>query len=645
MSALDYPYKRTLRQETKKGIKKSEKSLGTNPLITRFNVKKVTAKTALTITLTLLLGLSLVFTLNIPTFAKDCDDISDLDDRAACYEEKKEEKEEEASSIKDSLENLREKIGELSGKITNLASQINITQGEINSLQATINELEKEIEEINKNLKDRRTTMAEKEKLRNTTLRNLSKKNVLTKWEKFIGGSDDLASLNGFEYATFNYIFDRALSKNALNWIKVLNEEIQSFEADKAEALELKNEIAQEQTNLIAVKTQMDRQKAEAENVKGALDEEKEEKTEKLLSLEEEIAKLSEKQQAILSQKYGSGYVSGYESAEYKLPDCPFDKGFAVMSYGAFTHYKGMSQYGAKGRAKDGQEYKEIIKFYYGEDVKEKDDFPDEVCVQNYGDMDFQEYLYGLAEMHDSWPEDALKAQAIAARSYAYRYVKAGKCICTSQSCQVFLKSKSDNPPGDWKDAVDDTKDKIIGGSTDASGYGWYSSTAGGYIENRGWDSDGNWPGNAYEKKAESPWFYKAWHTQSYHSNSSTCGRSTPWLDEEELVDILNAWVVWRKGDDGDKDNISPVTTSCWGGDPYSMDKMREKAGDYGEKYTSISKVHTPSFASGRTTEICFETNRGKKCLDGEEFKTVFNLRAPGYVAIRSRLFDIEMDD
>ncbi len=74
------------------------------------------------------------------------------------------------------------------------------------------------------------------------------------------------------------------------------------------------------------------------------------------------------------------------------------------------------------------------------------------------------------------------------------------------------------------------------------------------------------------------------------------------------------------------------------------MDKMAEKADKYDEdgKFTSISKVHTPTFNSGRTTQICFDTNRGKKCLDGDEFKTVFNLRAPAYVAIRSRLFDIE---
>lgn len=612
MSALNYPYKNGLRQ--------GAKYIGL-----------------------LFLAIAFIYTSSFGIYAEDCENISDLDDRAACYEKKKEEKQEEYQSISDKLKDIREKKEEISGKISSLASQISIKQSEINQLQAEITSLEEQITELNENLKDRRETLAQKEKLRNTAIRNLSKKNLLNNWEKFIAGSNDLASLNGFEYATFNYIFDRALSKNALNWIKVLNEEIQNFEADKAEALTLKEEIAQEQANLIAVKIQMDQQRAEAENVKGALEEEQEEKTQKLLSLEEEIARLSEKQKAILAEKYGTGNISGYESAEYKLPDCPFDTGFAAMSYGAFTHYKGMSQYGAKGRAEDGKDYKDIIEFYYDTDVEEKDDFPDRICVQGYGEMDFQEYLYGLAEMPDSWPKDALKAQAIAARSYAYRFVKSGNCICTTQSCQVFLKSKSDDPPERWEEAVDDTKDKIL---DDEDVVAYYSSTTGGYIEGIGWDLDGDqWPQDAYEKEAGSPWFYKAWHTQSYRSDSSTCGRSTPWLDEEEMTDILNAWVVWRKGEDDDKDHISPVTKSCWGGDPYSKDKMADKAGEYGGEYKSISKVHTPTFNSGRTTQICFDTNQGKTCIEGEEFKTVFNLRAPGYVAIRSRLFDIEMED
>ena len=85
-----------------------------------------------------------------------------------------------------------------------------------------------------------------------------------------------------------------------------------------------------------------------------------------------------------------------------------------------------MSQYGAKGRAQDGQNYEEILKFYYKTDVEEKDNFPDTIRVAGQGEMGFSDYLYGIAEMPSDWPQDALKAQAIAARTYAYGFAKNG---------------------------------------------------------------------------------------------------------------------------------------------------------------------------------------------------------------------------
>jgi hypothetical protein len=113
------------------------------------------------------------------------------------------------------------------------------------------------------------------------------------------------------------------------------------------------------------------------------------------------------------------------------------------------------------------------------------------------------------------------------------------------------------------------------------------------------------------------------------------------------MVDILNSWVVWNHGDSG---HITPITKSCWGGDPYSHDKMADKADSYGKEFTSIGKVTGRTIDSGKTTEVCFETNRGTTCIDGQEFAIVFNLRAPNYVAIRrdtqkGALFDIEYED
>ncbi|MBW6441738.1 hypothetical protein K0B04_02400 [Patescibacteria group bacterium] len=305
-----------------------------------------------------------------------------------------------------------------------------------------------------------------------------------------------------------------------------------------------------------------------------------------------------------------------------------------------------MSQYGAKARADSGQDYKKIIKFYYGESVEKKDKFPKEICVEGENNMSFQKYLYGIAEMPSSWNKEALKAQAIAARSYAYRRTKNGGCICTTQACQVFSSSKSKNPPSAWKEAVDSTENMIIGGDTSKSGYGWYSSTTGGYIKSIGrWDKPdgGKWPNDAYEKKAKSPIFYVAWYTEGISSNSNKCGLSHPWLKEKEMADILNAYVVYTKGSKNEKSHITPLS-KCWGGDPYSHDKMAKKAAEYlgGEPYKSVSYEGRKINDSGYTYEITFKTNRGTVDFVGPTFKDVFNLRAPGYIAIRSRLFEFK---
>lgn len=579
-----------------------------------------------------------------------CSEIQDLDDRAECYANKIEDKQEEYESTSKKLEDIRTKKNEISNAITGYQSELNVTQAQIDDLQAQINEISAELETIRENLSDRRGKLIEKIRFRDQVIRNYSKKGFKSDLELLFSVSPFKTGLNGFQYISNSYMIRKYLTDDAVQWIYILNSEIDTFEEDKLEVQIIKDELEGTQNELLALKRDLDNKKASAQNEYGSLENKEGNYEEKLFNLETEISELSSKQQAILNQKYGTGTgsVGDYEPTKVDTPDPPFEPAFAAFSYGAYTHYKGMSQYGARGRAEKGQDYEDIIEFYYGEDVKEKDDFPSKICVQGYGNIDFQKYLYGLAEMPSTWDEEALKAQAVAGRSYAYRYAKKDLCICTDQGCQVFSKSKSDNPPGDWKDAVDGTKDEIIDGSTDASGYGWYSSTAGGYIENRGWDTkcgnDGCWPGDAYEKEGGSPWFRKAWYTKSYN-DGSTCGRAHPWLDEEEMADIVNAYIVWANGSSGEKDHISPVTTSCWGGNPYSIDEMRNKADKYGKGYKKVYNVNVDISNGGYTSKVTLSTDQGTISIDGQTFKTVYNLRAPSYVAIRSRLFDFEKED
>lgn len=346
------------------------------------------------------------------------------------------------------------------------------------------------------------------------------------------------------------------------------------------------------------------------------------------------LASLSAKQQAILDAKSGSFTASVgdseladdyYASIKGFTEQAPSGS-FAVFSFGAYTHRKGMSQYGARGRAENGQNYKQILAAYYGKEPVGKDT-SGAISVSGYGNLDFEAYyLYGIAEMPSSWNKEALKAQAVAARTYAYNYKVQGKTICTNEQCQVFSNSKAASPPASWKQAVDETKGEIIDGVTT-----FYSSTAGGYLTTLGWDTtDGgggsNFISKAWEKNGGSPWLYKAWYREGYTASGATCGKSNPWLTNAELADIVNAALVLQNKDD---DRITPTTTSCWPGNPYSFDELKAQAAPYGG-IGSVSSVYVTQ-GEGNTNQVVVN---GTIYLSGTEFKQAFNLRAPGYLRI-----------
>ncbi len=339
------------------------------------------------------------------------------------------------------------------------------------------------------------------------------------------------------------------------------------------------------------------------------------------------LSVLSSKQQEILAAKSGSFIASvgdseladDYNASIKGFREAAPSGSYAIFSFGGYTHRKGMSQYGARGRAQNGQNANQILKAYYGKEPVGKDT-GGTISVSGYGNLNFEDYyLMGIAEMPSSWHMEALKAQAIAARTYAYRYKIEGKTICTTESCQVFRKSKADNPPDSWKQAVQATRGQIL---EDVVTY--YSSTTGGYITTMGWDTtDGGGGGSfldkTYEKIGGSPWVYKSWYK---NRSGNSCARGNPWLTNEELTDIVNAAITLKGGNDS---RITPITTSCWGGSPYSYEEMKAKGG-----VSSISSIYVTQ-GNGVTNQVVVN---GNIYLTGDEFKQAYNLRAPGYLSI-----------
>jgi hypothetical protein len=407
-------------------------------------------------------------------------------------------------------------------------------------------------------------------------------------------------------------------------FINAIGEEIKDLQADK-------QRLANNQIRLASLEKQLDTQasffKVEIGKAKDY---------QKVLSAQ--IADLNARQQEIINARSGgfTASIGNIELADDILASITGFREqapsgyFSVFSFGAYSHRKGMSQYGARGRAQNGQDYNQILSAYYGKESVNKDgETSGTISVSGHGNMDFETtYLYGIAEMPSSWHVEALKAQAVAARTFALRYKKEGSTICTTESCQVFNKSKSDSVPQSWKDAVDQTKGQVLEDVTT-----FYASTHGGWIATSGWDTTDNGGGStfidkSYEKLGGSPWLYKAWWREGYTKSGSTCGRSNPWLSPEEMADIVNAHLVLTKGNSGETERISPVTTDCWGGNPYNHGELRDVAGKYG----GISSANDVSviLGDGRTNSISI----GGVSMSGDQFCNAFNLRAPGNLRI-----------
>jgi len=58
--------------------------------------------------------------------------------------------------------------------------------------------------------------------------------------------------------------------------------------------------------------------------------------------------------------------------------------------------------------------------------------------------------------------------------------------------------------------------------------------------------------------------------------------------------------------------------------------------------FSSVNSVSVIYSNDGYTLKVNFGTNQGDVSIDGGELKKAFNLRAPGYIGIKSSLFNIE---
>ena len=417
----------------------------------------------------------------------------------------------------------------------------------------------------------------------------------------------------------------------------------------------------------VASLTQLKKDEVSLQKSKDALATAQKEVADKTSFLAAEVAKvdaylatLSAKQQAFIAAKLESLGLSrsAYNMKGGCTDDRNVDPGFspriAFFTFGVPNRI-GLNQFGAKGRAEAGQNAESILKAYYNADYTTGYNQSINIRVtgtNEYGQSfnetwNIDDYLKHLYEMPTSWNSEALKAQAIAARSYALAYTNNGAgTICPSQKCQVVKKELNN---GSWQAAVDATRG-IVMTSGESPIKAWFSSTHGGYVYSSGdigwsstpWtkrfqDSTGGIGSfsdlfnNAYDKN--SPVFYCDWGSRASYNK-------TAWLKPDEVADIANI-ILLAKADGSTQSHLAQVDKPNPDGvDTWDPGRVKSELGSRGiTPFDSVSDVSIGAdFGSGKTTTVSLNG----RSFDGADFKTYFNLRAPANIQIVGPLFNVE---
>lgn len=534
----------------------------------------------------------------------------------------------EACSTSCSNDNLDQCIAECNKLLDISKNATKPHEDRLEQLQATIDSMEKNLATLT-TLIDRKMEQIKTEEIRlagqqddlDNKIRNYYKQSYQFNVGYTLGlvftNSDFTEALKNLSYWQTFINHDRSAIVSTVTQIVDLNASQKKLETDQAQLAVQKQSL---ETTLAPIKKLV----ADAKKYQ--------------TQLAQTVGSLSARQQELIAAKIGSLNLSrtaniSMACSDDRNIDPGFSPRFAFYTFG-IPHRVGMSQFGAYGRAKQGQNYDQILKAYFNFD--EYKDFDVNIKVDDgsiHWSGSLEDYVKRIYEVPGDWPGESLKAQAIAARSYALAYTNNGSgSICASQSCQVF---KTDPKGGAWEDAVNQTSKKamVVGGTPIKA---WFSSTDGGYTHTSAevFGGSTSWTKNtrdtsgevgslsdlqskAYDR--ESPCFYNAQGWRAEYNKSA-------WLKSEEVADIVNVILVSSK-------------TSNW--DSWDAGRVRQELGS--EAFTQVDSVSMSfDLGSGRTTSVTVSGDRGTKTFDGKTFKDYFNVRAPANIAIVGPLFNIE---
>ncbi len=534
----------------------------------------------------------------------------------------------ELSSTQANLEKIKRDIASLSGSLTG-------TQAQLDAANVQVESVRKELATAEDRLVKKRDTLAYLVEIRNKQIRQLYQNPGRTPLELFLGNSD----LTGFSE---NLAYQSQVIGDSRKLIKLVNSEVSTMEKTR-------NEIQASKNELEALATSIGAKLAAIKNDYNSAASRQSYLNNQTVKIKNSLNGLTAKQNQLIAERlaqFNQNQTLGSGTpGSTPLPNPGFSPAYAVAAYG-YPHRVGMNQYGAYGRAKAGQDYQTILKAYFAGIAVGGYAVPATIGVSGYGQLDFEEYLKGIYEMPESWPIEALKAQAVAARTYAVKWVNDGRGdICTTQSCQVFhypLKT------GNWAAAVEATRG-IVATYSGTPISAWYSSTNGGYTlsSQAVWGGatpyavgikdvagGGSWPTDSYDgpKYGNSPWFHKAWGTKA------CSGSYNPWMTKDDVADLFNSLLL-SENDSSQTASLNPPDCGRGG---ISFQEVKNRLAARGvANVGDVGNIVAGFDNKGNTVTLnVVSSNYGLIVFDAQKFRSIYLLRSLGSLTLPTTLFD-----
>ena len=539
-------------------------------------------------------------------------------------------------SLSDQVDDIQKQINDLT---TSLNMSINATkplESQINDIQQRINVIEQDLVIKKKDIDDGYTNLAKQQQILNATIRDYYIKSYYDSPLLILlsaNSASEFTQILGYQKA--NADRDKAIITNIAITINDLKNEKIALENEETSIAAIKNKLAVIVNGAKAYQT----------------------------TLSNQISQLSALQQQILAQRLSSLNIPLYAStAGGCSSDIGKDPGFG-NKFGFFTYgvpnRVGLNQYGAYGRANAGQSSDTILHAYYNFDGYQNINNVNINVNDGNGvgsgniiwSGSLEDYVNRVYEVPDSWPNEALKAQAIAVRSYVLAATNNGaNSICANQNCQVFQTNPKN---GNWGQAASATSGQVMvsGGQPVKA---WFSSTHGGYVHSSG---DIGWSDTSFTKNAQdtsggvnnfsdlnnnaydkaSPWFYCDWGSRSGSNN-------TAWLQSSEVADIVNVILLLEKDSSVANHLYQTDKSNLAGTDTWDAARVRQELQNRGvTPYNSIDNISiSADFGAGKVSNVSVSGDAGTNSFSGSDFKNYFNLRAPANIQIVGPLYNVE---